>query len=55
MPETSSVDLRIYISDSRKAEAELGWWPSRSPQTIIRDIHRWLDDNRGKLEKIFCG
>jgi CDP-paratose 2-epimerase len=52
--ETSSVDLRIYISDSRKAEAELGWRPSRSPQIIVSDIHRWLDDNRGKLEKVFC-
>jgi CDP-paratose 2-epimerase len=52
--ETSSVDLRIYISDSRKAEAELGWRPSRSPQTIVRDIHHWLDAQRSKLEKIFC-
>ncbi len=54
VPDTSSVDLRIYISDCRKAQNELSWRPSRSPQTIVRDIHRWLDDNRAKLEKIFC-
>ncbi len=54
VPETSSVDLRIYISDSCKAEAELGWRPSRSPQTIVHDIHHWLDEHRAELENIFC-
>jgi len=51
--ETSSVDLRIYLSDSHKAAAELGWRPARSPQTIVRDIHHWLDEYRSELEKIF--
>lgn len=53
VPETSSVDLRIYISDSSKAESELGWRPSRNTQAIVRDIHRWLDENRAELEIIF--
>jgi CDP-paratose 2-epimerase len=54
VPETSSVDLRIYISDSRKAERELDWRPKHSPKTIVSDIHGWLDEHRSKLEKIFC-
>jgi CDP-paratose 2-epimerase len=52
--ETSSVDLRIYISDSQKATTELGWRPTRSPQTIVHDIHHWLDEHRSELERVFC-
>jgi CDP-paratose 2-epimerase len=52
--ETSSVDLRIYLSDCRKAANELGWRPSRNAQTIVRDIHHWIDENRACLEKILC-
>ena len=52
VPETSSVDLRIYLSDARKAAAELGWRPSRNAQTIVRDIHRWIDEHRTSLESI---
>ena len=51
-PETSSVDLRIYLSDTRKAQAELGSAPSRNVPTILRDIHRWIDENRACLEDI---
>ena len=54
VPETSSVDLRIYVSDTRKAVADLAWRPSRNVQTIVRDIHRWIDENRTCLEKILC-
>jgi CDP-paratose 2-epimerase len=52
--ETSSVDLRIYISDSQKAATELGWRPTRSPQTIVRDIHHWLGENRRELKRVLC-
>jgi CDP-paratose 2-epimerase len=52
VPETNSVDLRIYLSDFRKATDELGWRPRRGPAQIVADIHRWIDDHHQQLATI---
>jgi CDP-paratose 2-epimerase len=52
-PETSDVDVRLYITDYNKASAELGWQPTRDMPTIAADINQWLTDNEALLRPIF--
>jgi len=40
------ADLRIYVTDSRKIEQHCQWKPSRGPDIVLRDIYRWVSDNR---------
>jgi CDP-paratose 2-epimerase len=40
------ADLRVYITDTRKIEQHCGWRPSRGPEVVLRDIHRWVRDHQ---------
>jgi CDP-paratose 2-epimerase len=53
-PETSPVDVRIYSTDSRKAQSDFSWTPSRSLRDIVEDIHRWIAANADSLQARFC-
>jgi CDP-paratose 2-epimerase len=50
--ESAVVDVRLYVSDTRKAESEFGWRPSRSPAQIVREIRLWIEGNRESLRGI---
>lgn len=52
VPETCGLDLRIYVTDFRKAEADFGWRPTRSPCQVVSDIHNWIETHPDKLERI---
>jgi len=39
-------DQRIYVSDIRKAEKEMGWKPEVAPSTGMERMWRWVRDNR---------
>jgi CDP-paratose 2-epimerase len=52
VPETAGVDLRIYVTDAGKAQADFGWRPARSPVQIVRDIRAWIEEHEGILESI---
>lgn len=52
VPETSSVDLRIYLTDNGKARAAFGWQPRRGVEQIVRDIHQWLHEHQAMLRGI---
>jgi CDP-paratose 2-epimerase len=39
-------DQRIYVSDIRKAEAELGWKPAVGVEEGIRRLYDWIQANR---------
>ncbi len=52
--DTAGVDLRIYVTDARKAEVDFGWRPTRDPARIVRDIRTWIEGNRGTLESILA-
>jgi CDP-paratose 2-epimerase len=43
-------DQKVYISDIRKAEAELGWKPKKSPQDGVRRLWEWVSANAGLFE-----
>ncbi|HLO43023.1 MAG TPA: NAD-dependent epimerase/dehydratase family protein [Leadbetterella sp.] len=50
--ENRPADLRIYITDNAKIEAETGWTPKRNAREIFVDIHSWIRDNERQLENI---
>jgi CDP-paratose 2-epimerase len=52
VPETSPVDLRLYLTDARKVRRDFGWRPARGAEQIVRDIYQWIVEHRGTLEPI---
>lgn len=53
VPETHSVDLRIYITDSMRAANQFGWRPKRSVVDVVADVHDWLKVGGTQVERIF--
>jgi CDP-paratose 2-epimerase len=54
VPETAGVDLRIYVTDARRAQSEFQWRPTRGPAQIVADIRAWIAANRDTLESILA-
>jgi CDP-paratose 2-epimerase len=52
--ETRAVDIPYYMTDNTAVTNATGWRPSRSVNTILDDIFRWLIDNRRQLEPILA-
>jgi len=50
--ETSAVDLRIYITDARKAQNDFSWKPEKDVDRIVNDITAWAQSNRSQLETV---
>jgi CDP-paratose 2-epimerase len=42
-------DQRVYVSDIRKAERELGWKPGVAPKEGIERLWAWAQENKDKL------
>lgn len=51
---TSNVDLRIYLTDARKARDDFGWRPARGPERIVRDVRAWIEDHRDRLKDLLA-
>jgi CDP-paratose 2-epimerase len=52
VPENRANDIPVYLTDHRRVTRELGWAPSRSVETVVEDIARWITDHRAALEPI---
>lgn len=52
--ESSAVDVRIYLSDARKVQNAFAWRPTRGPQQIITDIHRWIAAHETTLKDLLA-
>lgn len=52
-PETSAVDIRIYLSDSTKANRVFAWAPQRDMACIVGDVAEWLVAHRDLVEPVF--
>jgi CDP-paratose 2-epimerase len=50
--ETSAVDLRIYITDAKKAQHDFSWKPEKGVEQIVNDIASWAQSNRSQLESV---
>jgi CDP-paratose 2-epimerase len=53
VPDTAPVDVRIFLTDARRAMADFGWRPRRIVPAIVEDICRWLTANIGTLQPLF--
>jgi CDP-paratose 2-epimerase len=51
-PETSSVDIPIYLSDCSLAERTFGWRPERSPTVIVSDLVDWIRAHEAELRRV---
>jgi CDP-paratose 2-epimerase len=49
---TSPVDLRIYLTDARRVQADFAWQPRRSVKAIVDDIFTWVRANEEPLRAI---
>lgn len=52
-PNSASVDIPFYVSDTGKAERVFGWRPAKTAADIVGDIHSWLERDRALLQPIF--
>jgi len=52
MPETSDVDLRIYLTDASRVQSEFNWKPQISIEEIVQQIHDWVRNNEDQLRQI---
>jgi CDP-paratose 2-epimerase len=51
--ETRVADVPLYLTDTRRVCAELGWAPSRTAADIVRDSVEWLRSHRAELLEVF--
>jgi CDP-paratose 2-epimerase len=42
-------DQKVYVSDIRKAQRELGWKPEVGPKEGLARLWKWAQENRGDL------
>lgn len=51
--DTSSVDLRIFLTDTQLVSKTFNWKPKHSPVSIVEDIHSWISKNKDTLKMVF--
>jgi CDP-paratose 2-epimerase len=51
-PATSPVDIRIYLTDHRRATRAFDWRPRRPVAAIVEDIARWVRANEEALRPL---
>lgn len=52
-PETSPVDIPLFLTDSSRVRERFGWAPRVGLRNLIGEIHAWLRENQTELEAIF--
>jgi CDP-paratose 2-epimerase len=51
-PATSPVDIRVYLTDCRRAAAEFDWAPRQSVGAIVEDICSWVRTHEDQLRPL---
>ncbi len=46
-------DQRVYISDIRRAEKELGWTPKIGPADGVKMMRDWMVANKSSIERVY--
>lgn len=44
-------DIIIYLTDNGKVSGDLGWYPERTSEDILRDIYNWIHANERQLKQ----
>jgi CDP-paratose 2-epimerase len=47
--DTNPVDVRLFLTDARRAQQDFGWRPTRGVEQIVEDIHRWIREHQDTL------
>lgn len=55
VPETSAVDLRIYLTDAGKVQRDFDWSSARGVEETVVDIHRWIVAHEAALRPVLLG
>lgn len=53
VPENRQSDLRIYITDNAEVREKTGWTPVKTIDTILEDMHQWMDAHEEQLKEVF--
>jgi CDP-paratose 2-epimerase len=53
-PETTPVDVPLFITDCTRMRETVGWQPARGVETIFRDTLGWIQSNESMLRGVFC-
>ncbi len=51
-PKIRPGDIKIYLSDNRRAKEALGWSPRISSGVILQDIYSWIRRNQKQLKNL---
>lgn len=46
-------DVRIYVTDNKKASHFFKWKPKKNVKQTLQDIHHWLQENQSNLDTVF--
>jgi CDP-paratose 2-epimerase len=52
--ETNPLDVRIYLTDARRARETFDWQPQRSVTQIVSDIHEWICTHEQQLRNLLA-
>jgi CDP-paratose 2-epimerase len=52
-PDTASVDIPWFVTDSRKAHSHWNWQPQHNPKSILVEIRDWLQSRESELRPLF--
>ena len=53
-PGSSPVDVRIYLTDARRAMRDFGWKPERDVKSIVEEIAEWVRAHEDELRPIIA-
>lgn len=53
-PTTSPVDVRIYLTDSARAQRDFSWTPLKGVRAVVEDIHGWIREHEAQLRPILA-
>jgi CDP-paratose 2-epimerase len=51
-PETSPVDIPVYLTDNTAVQRQFAWAPEKSVEKTLDDIACWIESNKTLLEPI---
>jgi CDP-paratose 2-epimerase len=50
--ENRAADIPLYLTDNRRVTAATGWTPTRSADSIVEEVCRWLRDHEASLRPL---
>ena len=42
LPVCADLNVKVYVTDNTHVTSATGWRPTRTPRTILADLHAWM-------------